>query len=221
MKKRFLLIFFGSALVAAGCSGSLLATDLGTHIEKDTVDTPVGENNIWEYGLTAGLLFSTIEGDVSVEHSYVADFHAGVFAQTDIFPPLGFRMELYYAGLGSGFITVGDSKLHFNYIVLPAMFTYRFKPAVTLGLGPYLGYLISARDQGDDYDEDITDLLQRLDVGVKIGVYFDVSPVVNLAVAFQRGFINTQSGERTSTLKQYNQCVMFTTSFNVSRWLDR
>ena len=120
-----------------------------------------------------------------------------------------------------GLCGLGDSKLHFNYLVLPALLTYEFRPGMTFGLGPYFGYLINARDAGDDYEEDITELLSRLDIGVKTGVYFQVSPVLNLSVSFQRGFINTQSGERVSTLKQYNQSVMFTTSINLTRMLNR
>jgi len=190
-------------------------------IHRDITDSLKNDKKAWEWGIMGGLLFSTVEGDNTEEHTYIPDFNAGLYATTDIFPPLGFRLEFYYAGLGAGFAGVTDSKLHFNYLVLPALLTYQFAPDFTLGVGPYFGYLINARDHGDDYDEDITDLLARLDIGAKIGVYFQISPVVNLSVSFQRGFINTQSGERVSTLKQYNQCVMFTTSFNVTRIIDR
>ena len=175
---------------------------------------------VWDFGLTGGLLFTTIEGDMTEDNTYTANFNIGVFAARDIFPPLGLRVELYYAGLGTGFASVSDSKLRFNYIVLPALFTYNFRPNFTLGLGPYLGFLVNARDRGDDYEADITDSVSGLDVGAKIGVYFDASQTVNLAVLFQRGFINTQDGERVSTLKRYNQCVMFTVSLNISSLLS-
>jgi hypothetical protein len=167
-----------------------------------------------------GLHFSTIEGDLS-DQTYIPDFHAGVYTETDIFPPLGFRVELYYAGLGTGFASVADSRLKLNYLVLPGMFTYEFRPGITFLLGPYIGYLMKANDKGDDYKEDITESLARIDVGIKIGVYFQVSPVVNLGVAFHRGFINTQSGGRVSTLKQYNQAIIFTTSFNMTELIKR
>lgn len=173
----------------------------------------------WQYGVLGGFLFSTIEGDLTEQHSYVGDFCAGVYGTVQMFPPLGLMIELYYAGLGTGFASIGDSKLHLNYLVLPVLLTYEFRPKFTTGLGPYFGFLLNARDQGDDFEENITDLISRLDVGVKIGVYFQVSEVLNLGVSFNRGFINTQSGDRVSTFKQYNQSIMFTTSVNLTKIL--
>lgn len=173
----------------------------------------------WQYGVLGGFLFSTIEGDLTEQHSYIGDFSAGVYGTVQMFPPLGLMIELYYAGLGTGFASIGDSKLHLNYLVLPVLLTYEFRPKFTTGLGPYFGFLLNARDQGDDFEENITDLISRLDVGVKIGVYFQVSEVLNLGVSFNRGFINTQSGDRVSTFKQYNQSIMFTTSVNLTKIL--
>lgn len=187
----------------------------------DTTDIPSTDQPNWEWGFTGGFLFSTVEGDGTDDHTYIPNFNFGVFTATEIFFPLGFRVELYYAGLGVGYASVADSKLRFNYLVLPGLFTYEFRPDFSLVLGPYFGYLLSAQDRGDDYKSDITDQIARLDIGVKIGVYYQVSPVLDLAVSFQRGFINTQSGERVSALKHYNQCVMFTTSMNISRMLNR
>ncbi len=173
----------------------------------------------WQYGVLGGFLFSTIEGDLTEQHSYIGDFSAGVYGTVQMFPPLGLMIELYYAGLGTGFASIGDSKLHLNYLVLPVLLTYEFRPKFTTGLGPYFGFLLNARDQGDDFEENITDLISGLDVGVKIGVYFQVSEVLNLGVSFNRGFINTQSGDRVSTFKQYNQSIMFTTSVNLTKIL--
>ncbi len=190
--------------------------NLAASTEQTPRQTPA---RTWEFGVMGGFLFSTIEGDLTEQHSYVGDFCAGVYGTVQMFPPLGLMIELYYAGLGTGFVSIGDSKLHLNYLVLPVLLTYEFRPKFTTGLGPYFGFLLNARDQGDDFEENITDLISGLDVGVKIGVYFQVSEVLNLGVSFNRGFINTQSGERVSTFKQYNQSVMFTTSVNLTKIL--
>jgi len=190
--------------------------NLAASTEQTPRQTPA---RTWEFGVMGGFLFSTIEGDLTEQHSYVGDFCAGVYGTVRMFPPLGLMIELYYAGLGTGFASIGDSKLHLNYLVLPVLLTYEFRPKFTTGLGPYFGFLLNARDQGDDFEENITDLISGLDVGVKIGVYFQVSEVLNLGVSFNRGFINTQSGERVSTFKQYNQSVMFNTSVNLTKIL--
>lgn len=192
--------------------------NLAASTEQTPRQTP---ERTWELGVMGGFLFSTIEGDLTEQHSYVGNFCAGVYGTVQMFPPLGVMIELYYAGLGTGFVSIGDSKLHLNYLVLPVLLTYEFRPKFTTGLGPYFGFLLNARDQGDDFEENITDLISRLDVGVKIGVYFQVSEVLNLGVSFNRGFINTQSGDRVSTFKQYNQSVMFTTSINLTKIFKR
>lgn len=191
-------------------------------VYNDTTIAPLEtQKKVWQWGVTGGLLFSTIEGDLNQDNSYTPDFHAGIYGITEIFSPLGIRLELYYAGLGTGYVSVSDSKLHLNYLITPILITYEIRSGISLGLGPYFGYLLSARQEGDDYVDNITDLISSLDVGGKIGVYFQMGRSVNLSVAFQRGFINTQDGERVSNLKQYNQCVMFTTSVNISSILNR
>jgi len=188
-------------------------------IANDEQVSGLTQNEHWQYGIIGGILFSTIEGDLTDDHSYIGDFSVGIYGSIQIFPPLGLMIELYYAGLGTGFASIGDSKLHLNYLVLPVMFTYEFQPKLSLGLGPYLGYLINAKDQGDDFEEDITDLISSLDVGVKIALYFQIVEAVSLGVSFNRGFINTQNGERVSSFKQYNQSIMFTTSINLTKIL--
>lgn len=189
-------------------------------LNQDREALQEAQKTVWEWGFIGGLHFSTIEGDL-LDQTYIPYFHAGAFAQTDIFPPLGFRVELYYAGLGTGFAGVADSRLQLNYLVLPAMFSYEFRRGITFIVGPYLAYLIQASDKGDDYQEEITESLARLDVGIKLGVNFQVSTVVNFGVTFHRGFINTQSGGRVSTLKQYNQAVMFSTSISITELIKR
>ena len=216
MRSFIKLASLGAVICLLGYPVKMWAQD--SNADSTLIQEP--KNAVWQWGFMGGLHFSTIEGDLS-DQTYIPDFHAGVYGETDIFPPLGFRVELYYASLGTGFASVADSRLKLNYLVLPGMFTYEFRPGMSFLLGPYIGYLIKANDKGDDYKEDITESLARVDVGIKIGVYFQVSPVVNLGVAFHRGFINTQSGGRVSTLKQYNQAVMFTTSFKITELINR
>jgi len=214
-------------------SGTLLLTvlngiaqndvdDLNTIMPADTSDLAVSsESGKWEFGIAGGFQFSTIEGDITDDYSYIPGFHAGVYGAMEIFFPLGLMVELYYAGLGTGFASFSDSELHLNYLVLPVMFTYDFRPGFKMGIGPYFGLLLSARDKGDDFEESITDLIAGLDVGVKLGLYYQLSNVINLGVSFNRGFINTQSGGRNSSFKQYNQSILFTTGVNLSRLLNR
>ena len=196
--------------------------DLDTSIPADTSDLGViRESSKWEYGIAGGFQFSTVAGDKTNSHSYIPGFHAGVFGAVEIFSPLGLMIELYYVGLGTGFASFSDSELHFNYLVLPVMFTYDFRPGFSMGIGPYFGFLLSASDKGDDFEEDISDLIAGLDIGVKLGFYYQISKVVNLGVSFNRGFINTQNGSRNSSFKQYNQSILLTTAINLSRILNK
>jgi hypothetical protein len=191
-------------------------------VSNDSTDNDSEEwKRPWELGVMGGLLFSTVEGDLTETHTYIPDFHAGVFGNVELFYPLGLRVEMYYVGLGTGFVSLGDSKLHFNYLTVPAMFTYQFRPLFQLEVGPYIGVLLNAKDQGDDFKEDITDLVNWLDVGVKIGIRYELSQVVDIGVYFNRGFINTQRGDRVSQFKQYNQCIMFTTCVSITEMLNK
>jgi hypothetical protein len=212
------LLLWHIGLLMVLVPAQLISQNLTTDMDQSPAKIPA-QVKPWQFGVLGGFQFSTIEGDLTEDHSYIGDFSAGVYAWVLLFPPLGLMTELYYAGLGTGFVTIGDSKLHLDYLVLPVMFTYEFKPKLNLGLGPYFGFLLKARDQGDDFEEIITDLISGLDVGVKLGVYYQVTEVINLGFTFNRGFINTQSGGRMGRFKQYNQSIMFTTSVNLTKIL--
>lgn len=214
-----LLVFFGGGI---GFSDTLLAAEgrevyqnTATQVADSTI-TPINSTTDWKLGVMGGFLFSTIEGDQTEDHSYLANFSGGFYGSTMIFPPLGLTLELYYARMGTGFVSIADTKRHMNYLVLPILLDYEFRPGISLGVGPYFGFLLNAKDVGDDFTDDITDLLARLDVGVKIGVYFKISTKVGLGVTFNRGFINTQRGGRVGTFKHYNQAIMFTGSYRLA-----
>jgi len=198
--------------------GQISQSDPYYGIDEDSTGVN-GEKPKWEFGVFGGLLFSKIGGDLTESHSYKPGFGAGFSGSVEIFHPLGLMVELYYAGLGTGFASIGDNKLNFNYLVLPIMFTHEFRPQLSFAVGPYFGYLAKAFEKGDDFEDDVTNLINRLDVGVKLGLYYQASRSVDLGISFKRGFINTQRGERVSSFKQYNLCLMFTTSVNLSRVL--
>ena len=54
--------------------------------DNDTVGIEASKR-VWQFGLMGGLIFSTVEGDNTESHSYIAGLGAGGYATMEIFLP--------------------------------------------------------------------------------------------------------------------------------------
>lgn len=117
------------------------------------------------FGIIAGVNFANEEAIVGELNNPSAriGLTAGVTYKTQFSDFFGFGANLVYANMGATFDS--DLKDELNYIQLPVF--------VTLGgsvfkakIGPQVGYLVSAKFDGEDY----ADFLATFDFGAYIGV---------------------------------------------------
>lgn len=99
--------------------------------------------------------------------------------------------ELFYIGLGSKWASgSSDGSTRLGYIMLPIMLMYAITSNFMVGLGPYFAFLLSAKDKGDNFEQDIDDFVKGFDFGVKLGVYYKVSQYLTLGLSYFHGLSN-------------------------------
>jgi len=135
---------------------------------------PASALEMTEKGVKAGLNFSNIYGDDAENNNALMGFAIGGYAVFQYNDNITLHPELYYTGKGFhwdysmfGYSEEWDTK--FSYLEIPVLCGYHFQPDnkwdPTLLLGPYLGFLLSAENDGEDVKDD----LKSMDFGLGIG----------------------------------------------------
>ena len=120
--------------------------------------------------------------------------------------------ELYYTGKGTDFKDF-DNKLKLGYIMLPIVLLYHINTQFMVGLGPYFGFLLSAKDKNDDGSEDVKDNVSGFDFGMKISALYRATSFLTVSLAFSKGFSNIQS---SGSSDQFNQAFMLAVYYNLT-----
>ena len=127
------------------------------------------------FGPLLGVNVSNLHGDVSNKKSKIG-LVAGGFFNYSIKQTFGVSGQLLYSQLGANFNN--DAKVKLNYLQIPLFATFYFgrglQPGVIrpkLFVGPYVGFLLAAKDQnGNDLKDGAGgDLYNPLDVGLNLG----------------------------------------------------
>ncbi|MCX2483724.1 porin family protein [Pedobacter sp. MR2016-24] len=154
MKKLFTIL-----LVAASCSTAFSQ-----------------EKGNFEYGFNVGLNLSTVTSGTNNNSDSRVGFNAGAFGDYFFSDRWSIKAKLTYdqKGWNSGyFINEDDSFLtdyHFDYLTVPVMANWHFgkKRNWYLNFGPYVGFLMSAKESR--FGIDIKELTQSIDAGLALGI---------------------------------------------------
>jgi len=154
MKKLFTIL-----LVAASCS---------TAFSQEKGD--------FEYGFNVGLNLATVTSGTNNNSDSRVGFNVGAFGDYFFSDRWSIKAKLNYdqKGWNSGyFINEEDSFLtdyHFDYLTVPVMANWHFgkKRNWYLNFGPYVGFLISAKESR--FGIDLKELTQSIDAGLALGI---------------------------------------------------
>lgn len=158
------------------------------------------------YGVVAGIDFATFTGSdanlssIGLDKGSLTGFLGGVFVDIPVGTSLAFEPEAIYIGKGTKYSLTdpgfsGDVTFDLEYIEIPALLRYNFKPAggPYALVGPTVAFNISCSVSGDgDADLPKTDCA---DIGVIAGVPFDATSVTFggvVGLGFQRGKIGLE-----------------------------
>ena len=134
-----------------------------------TVMTFFGLANLFaqevEFGVKGGLNFASISGDNTGDIDPVTSFNFGVMSEIPISEKFSFQPELMYSGQG---YSIGDDTVELSYLNLPLMGKYYVTKGLSLEVGPQIGFLLAADNEGTD----VKDSFNSVDLGVNFGVSY-------------------------------------------------
>ena len=144
-----------------------------------------------KFGAKVALNIATLTGDVGDASSLVG-FQIGAFAEFKISQKFAIQPELMYSTQGASSDSGGDLKL--DYINIPVMAKYYVAKSFSLEAGPQIGFLVSAKADG----EDVKDFVKSTDFSFNLGAGYDFTEKLSAGLRYNFGLSNiddTDSGD--------------------------
>ena len=137
------------------------------------------------FGVKAGVNLSNLTGDAEDAKSLVG-FQVGGFAEIKLTEKFAIQPEVLFSTQGAKFEgTDGDSDYNtkLNYINVPVLAKYFVTEAFTVEAGPQIGFLVSAKDDG----EDTKDYYKSVDFGFNFGAGYNFTENLSLGLRYTLG----------------------------------
>ena len=134
-----------------------------------------------KFGAKAGLNMSNLTGDANTDSK--VGFFVGGFAEIKLTDKFAVQPELLYSALGA---KDDNDSYNLNYLLVPVMAKYFVTEQLSLEAGPQIGFLMSAKYDG----EDIKDLFNSTDLGFNFGAGYDVTETINVGLRYSLGLSN-------------------------------
>ncbi|MBR5639507.1 MAG: PorT family protein [Muribaculaceae bacterium] len=147
-------------------------------------------------------------------HSGQFNYQGGVFFEYRIADRFAVAPEIVFAAQGNkwsdnydiydmetGYV-IGEAKYsqteHVNYINVPVMLKYYVAPSLSIDLGPQVGYCIyskcSVDDDGVKYTYDQKDDTKKVDVGIGLGLTYNIAKDVFVQGRYTMGLTKVFKG---------------------------
>lgn len=177
-----------------------------------------------KYGIKGGLNvsnFSNSDEDLTSK----TGLNIGGFAEIKIWDDFFIQPELLYSGQGAIVENVhteghtGDIRFNLAYINVPVMFKYQIFQNFSIGAGPQIGFLASAKSKtkidGFDrsYKMDVKDFFKPIDFGFNFGASCDFTENVSFEARYNFGRANIAKGEGWDNTKIYNGVLSCTLAY--------
>jgi len=135
------------------------------------------------FGVKAGLNLSSLTGDVEDAKSLVG-FQVGGFAEIKLTDKFAIQPEVLFSTQGAKFDDIeGDYDAKLNYINVPVLAKYFVTEAFTVEAGPQIGFLVSAKVDG----EDLKDAYKSVDFGFNFGAGYNFTENLSLGLRYTLG----------------------------------
>lgn len=155
-----------------------------------------------KFGVKAGLNIANLGGDFE-ENSSLIGFQIGGLAEIKLSDSFAIQPELLFSAQGTKFEESDEfgsyeEKIKLSYLNIPIMAKYYVAPKFSIEAGPQIGFLLSAKSEGEEtfegetetFDEDIKEDVKSLDFGVNFGLGFDFSENLSAGVRYNIGLSN-------------------------------
>ena len=194
------------------------------------------------FGLMGGMTFSDL-GTLPLTYTTNANtsYHIGLFANTYLSRKFDFQPQLLYTNLGTHLIQdipyqvsnvqgtlTTNYDITLSYIQVPIVFVYRFGIGWNIHGGPYIGFLLTDKEQinqtftygtqsfSGDTSTNSTVGDYKIDVGVGIGIGYQMQSGLGFSLGYSFGLTNTfesQTGTDPNNGQQYSSPSFGTNKF--------
>lgn len=140
------------------------------------------------FGVKAGLNVSNFTG-YQEDVKSLTGFHIGGFTELKVAKKFAIQPEFLFSTQGTtieGFNGNSNSSIKLNYLNIPVLGKYYITDAFTVEAGPQIGFLLSAKNQGDD----VHDYYKTLDFGLNVGCGYEFTDNISLGVRYTFGLTN-------------------------------
>ena len=138
----------------------------------------------FELGAKAGINFASIVGDNTSDVGPITEFQSfGLVSEIPLSKKFSFQPEVMYSVQG---FDNDDELVNLNYLNVPLMAKYYVAKGFSLEAGPQLGYLLSAKQDDNDVDENF----KSFDLGLNLGVGYKLENGLNFGARANLGLSN-------------------------------
>lgn len=152
------------------------------------------------FGVKGGLNLTSFAGGNYYDAKSLVGFQVGGFAEIKIIERLSIQPEVLFstqgAKLDGGSFGDFDSKL--NYINVPVLAKFYITKQFTVEAGPQIGFLVSAKNDGNDAKDDF----KTFDTGFNFGAGYNFTDNVSVGLRYTVGLANIADYEVDNT-EQY------------------
>lgn len=165
----------------------LFITFLLVFVLASVTRVALAQDNGLRVGIKGGLNVTNLWTDEVSDDNARYGFHVGVYTQlfeSDVF---AIQPEILFSTKGAKFEDDADGfegslDFNMNYLDIPVLAVFKLGDAAEIHVGPYFGYLLSAKANIDgdiDFEEDNIDRsnFKTWDYGISAGVGFNAGPV--------------------------------------------
>lgn len=140
------------------------------------------------FGIKGGLNVTSFSGGNYYDAKSLVGFQVGGFAEIKIIERLSIQPEVLFSTQGAKFDggVDGDFDSKLNYINVPVLAKFYITKQFTVEGGPQLGFLVSAKSDG----EDSKDLFKSVDTGFNFGAGYNFTDNVSVNLRYTVGLSN-------------------------------
>ncbi|MDQ6472244.1 porin family protein [Flavobacterium sp. LHD-80] len=139
------------------------------------------------FGIKGGLNITTFAGGDYWDAKSLVGFQVGGFAEIKIIDRLSIQPEVLFSTQGAKLEFAGDDwDNKVNYINVPVLAKFYITKQFTAEAGPQLGFLVSAKSEG----EDVKDNFKSVDTGFNFGLGYNFTDNVSAGIRYTVGLSN-------------------------------
>lgn len=151
------------------------------------------------FGIKGGVSLTNFSGDA--EANSKVGFLVGGFAEIKVIERLSIQPELLFSAQGARYEYIGmdNTNLNLSYINIPVLAKFYVTKEFAVEGGPQIGFLISAKDDG----EDVKNFYKSADFGFNFGAGYNFTDNLSVGLRYTVGLSGVVDGGDYDDIDDY------------------